>query len=239
MKSKFLTLILVLFLCVPVALVTAILLRRTPTHHGKSADMWFSQMRGDTNSEALNALRKMGKPAVEMLRAELKHPGRYHHFRAAWTLWHIGPAAREAVPDSIQAVDDPDFSVRVFATLALTEIGTTSEELARKMMPRLTGPNLRMSSEVADLLDSIDKERRTQNLPPIVRDEYEYDMTFLQSPVPAVRLRGGRKLAKLPPGDERATAALKLLANDTNGWVRQETVALLARRSAAKTNGAN
>jgi HEAT repeat protein len=229
----------VLLAALPIALVTVILIKRPALYQGKSEAMWFDEMKGDTNLEALNALRAMGRPAVELLRAELKDPSRDKRFRAAWALWHFGTGAYEAVPDLVQAVDDPDASVREFATLALTQLGPTNEDLARKVVPRLAGPSSAVSTAAANLLDSIEKERAKRNLPPIVRDEYAYGMAFLKSPVPAIRLRGGQKLARLYPEDERATLALKALANDTNGWVRQEVAVLLARsRTSIHTNGA-
>jgi len=227
MKKKILNAI--IFCCVPLAILITAVIRREPTYHGKSTTVWVEELR--TNQDvALNALQHLGTGALPPLEDGLKSSAVTERCRAALALGKLGATANDAVPNLIQALDDDSPSVQCEAMMALTRIGVTNEDLAPKLMTKLT--NKDTGAYAATLLNSIERERATENLPPLPEAGYDYGMACLNSPTPAMRLNGAIQLASIAQKDERAKNALQSLSNDKNGWVRQEAAQLMTNPAA-------
>ena len=77
---------------------------------------------------ALDALGRIGEPAVPALTRLLRSPDRELRDQAAQTLARIGPDADEAVPDLLAALDDPDEDVRRSVIRALGQIGPAAAD---------------------------------------------------------------------------------------------------------------
>lgn len=105
----------VIFLCLPLVILTVALIRRGSTYQGKSALVWFENIKMAQQSPNLDALKAMGESAVPTLQRELKNTRIGHRIKAAWVLGQLGTSAHIAVPDLIQSMDDTDMVVRSYA----------------------------------------------------------------------------------------------------------------------------
>jgi len=223
MKKKILNV--VIFLCVPAAILITAAVHREPMYQGKPAALWVLEIRTDRD-KALNALQHMGKGALPALREMLQSNSPTEKCRAAWAMGRLGPdAAREAVPDLLLLLDDGNVVLQSEAMHSLSRIGITNQDIVPKLQAQLTGSN---DAFAAELLISIERARKAKNLPPISGDEFDYDMAFLKAPTLSVRFNGALKLAVLAQKDERAKAALKSLLNDEDIAVRAETARIMA-----------
>ena len=116
-------LIAIAFLCVPVAILTTVIVRRDPMYEGKPAAVWVKEIRTNPDA-AMKALRHMGKGALPALRNMLKTASVTERGRAARAIRLLDPeVARPAVPDLIAALDD-GFNVKSWAMVSLSTLGS-------------------------------------------------------------------------------------------------------------------
>lgn len=125
-------------------------------------DLKVTQL-GETNA-ALNALLEIGPQSIPTLRRMLTEgdgpldrgltkfrdklpenlrklieaptPQNTRHAYAAWALGQIGPAARDAVPDLVHALDSPDAGVRLYAVNSLKSIDVRTPEVIAALIKR-------------------------------------------------------------------------------------------------------
>lgn len=219
----------VIFLCVPVAIIVTAIVHRERIYHYQATTMWIEAMRTN-QSAALDALQHIGADAVPALIDQLKSSAPTEKCRAAWALGKLGTAAKNAIPDLMQALDDDSPGVQCEAMLALSRFNITNQDVVPKLMSKLTD---RITGNcAATLLNSIERERAAENLPPLPEAGYNYGMACLKSPTPSMRLNGAIQLASVAQSDQRAKAALQSLLKDENGWVRQETAQLMTNPAA-------
>ena len=83
---------------------------------------------------ALDALGRIGRPAVQELVRGLRAPDPKVRFQAAQVLARIGPVADEAVPSLVAALEDTDVRVRIAAARALGQIGPAADEAVTPLM---------------------------------------------------------------------------------------------------------
>lgn len=86
---------------------------------------------------ALDALGRIGEPAVPPLIQSLDDPNPLIRYRAASVLARIGPDAYEAVPALVRHLNDVDFSVRREAARALGQIGPLASEAVPQLIEAL------------------------------------------------------------------------------------------------------
>jgi len=199
-------------------------------YQGEPATIWAERIRTDRDA-ALNALQHLGKGALPALREMLKGPSRTESCRAAWALGRLGPAATNAVPDLIQVLGDGgNIGLQSEAMLSLSRIGITNKDIVPELMAQLT--NFYVCGFAATLLNSIERERKKENLPPFPEEGYDYGMACLKSPTPFIRLNGAIQLASVAQRDDRAKIALQTLLNDGDIAVRVQTARLMTNPGA-------
>src|SRR5665213_3498152 len=99
MKKRILNAI--IFLCVPAVIFFTVVIRREPTYGGKSATMWFQELRLNQDA-ALNALQHIGAGALPALKDGLKSSALTDRCMAALALGkllsliHISEPTRQA-----------------------------------------------------------------------------------------------------------------------------------------------
>jgi HEAT repeats len=213
----------------PIAIFTAALINREPRYHGKTALKWIDELRLNPDA-SLDALRHMGPAAVPALKNGLKSLSATHRCRSAWVLGRFGPEAKDAVPELIRALDDRRPGVQQEAMASLSHIGITNEDIVRQLQSKLTVKII--DGFAATLLDSIERERKANNLIPVPGDQFDYDMAFLKSPTRSVRTYGVIKLAALARQDERAKTALQALSSDRDLVIRLQAEKLMKNATA-------
>jgi len=218
-----------IFFSGPAIILAIAIVHHQQTYHGKSAAVWFEAMRTN-EGEALVGLQNLGAYALPILKDRLRSPATTERCRAALALGKLGPVAKDAVRDLIQALDDGAPGVRCEAMLALSRLKITNQDVAPKLMTKI--PDAKEGSCAATLLNAIIKERREEGLPPIPCEGYEYGSACLTSAVPAMRLNGAIQLAAVSSTNQQAMAALQGLRHDENGWVRQEVSLLITNSNA-------
>ena len=85
----------------------------------------------------IDALGRIGKPAVEALVRALHDPDPRMRERAARVLARVGADAQQAVPDLMAALSDKDEDVRKAAIRALGQIGPAAAEAVPALMEQL------------------------------------------------------------------------------------------------------
>ncbi len=179
----------------------------------------------------MKALQHMGKRALPALREMLQTASNTERCRAARAMGRLGPeASREAVPDLLGALGDSTPGVRGEAMMALVRIGITNDDLAPRLIGELS--NDITGAFAATLLNSIERNRAQEKLPPSREAGYTYGMACLGQGAPALRLNGAIQLASVAQEDPRAKAALASLLHDENGWVREGVAKLMTNRNA-------
>lgn len=219
----------VIFFCLPVGMFITVFMNSRSTYQGKSALVWFEGVKMAEPSSSLDALKRMGKAAVPTLQLELKSESIGYRYRAAWVLGEMGPVARDAVPDLIQAMNDSDLVVRFQAIKALNALDVTQEDLVPKLtaltdrndwgVVKSPGLGAVVNESAADLLIKIEQSEKANHLLSST-NEYEYGMVFLRSPDLRVRVLGVNELAKLTHDDPRVVATMESLLKDTNALIR-------------------
>ncbi len=229
MKKKHV--IIFLFLTLPSFLfIFAIIKKDRSLYDGKTALEWMDQLKMPANSPesdpSLKALKSMGASAVTILQKGMNSRQTSHRFKAAWALGELGPSASNAVPQLIKAVDDENVGVQINAMRALTSLGVVDKTLPPKLSPRLNDSNLEMSGCAGALL-SLHAEKSK---------DPAYVQMFLNASSPRTRLMSLPLLVDPPKDSQLRSAAFGALLNDTNGWVREETVKFLKKRGLNETN---
>jgi HEAT repeat protein len=220
----------VAFLCVPVAILITAAIRRDPMYQGEPATVWAEKIRTDRDT-ALNALQHLGKGALPALREMLNGPSRTESCRAAWAMGRLEPfVARETVPDLIQTLGTGNIVLQSEVMNSLSRIGITNEDIVPGLMAQLTDNYI--CAFAATLLNSIERDRKAENLPPLPEAGYDYGMACLKSPTPFIRINGAIQLASVAQKDERAKAALESLLNDKDMVVRVQTARLMTNPDA-------
>jgi HEAT repeat protein len=211
----------ILFFAMPVGLLITAAIRMGPMYKGRSACVWLEQMQMVEQSPGMEAMRALGKDAVPVLQKALHSQQAAERVKAAWALGHLGPVARSAVPDLIQALDDKFPNAQIVALQSIEAIDVYGDDLIPKVIEKLGHPHPGVCNSAANLLTRIEQKRKAESLP-MVNDEFDYDMAFLHSPASRVRLMGMRKLAKFSKEDKRVAKALTPLLNDSNMVIREE-----------------
>lgn len=216
----------IIFLCVPLGIFITVIVRWEPNYGGKNALGWFKNMKIESQSQNLEALKKMGKPAVPMLEMELKSQEIGYRIKAAWALGKLGPVAFGAVPDLIKSLDDQDMIVRFEAINALSELNASGKDLTQKLIARLGDDNVAVNNSAAALLNKMEEQHKSIDVS-FTTNEYEYTVAFLNSPSLRVKLIGVNRIMKLPQDDENVRATIKMLLKDTNPAIREQALVLL------------
>jgi HEAT repeat protein len=149
-----------------------------------------------------------------------------HRFKAAWALGELGPLGRKAAPQLIKAVDDENVGVQINAIRALTSLEIVDDTLPPKLRPRLNDSNLEMSGCAGALLSLHAQKSK----------DPAYLQMFLNASSPRTRLMSLPLLADPQKDSQLRSVAFGALLNDTNGWVREETVKFLKRGRFNETN---
>jgi HEAT repeat protein len=219
--------ILVIFLFVPIGILILSLARREPQYQGKSAAVWFQEMKPLEQSPGLDALNIIGGKAVPVLQEELRDSLPNNRYKAAWALGQMGTVANKAVPSLIHSLQDVNNSVRYYAIQSLTIMNVTNEELIPALMLSLSDPNKSVSAGAAELLNKIEQTRRDNKMSPPFTNEIEYSMAFLNSSSQEVRLMGIERLGHLSDQKNIVMPILKSLSNDTNKTIRANAAMFL------------
>jgi hypothetical protein len=220
----------ILFLSLPALLIIVAILNRKPRYEGKTAYEWVQQIKMPSNppqpDRVLVALKKVKPSPLPILKEEIKSRQTSHRFKAAWILGQLEDAAKPAIPDLVKALNDKDIGVRINAVHALTQVGARDTNLVPRVLPMLSDANLQLSAEAGDLLNAIAREN-----PGSVSAK-----AFLNATAPKSRLTGLPLLIDQVKDDEARTPSITMLLNDSNGWVREQTVRFLVARGLAQTN---
>ena len=150
--------------------------RPEPTYQGKPVSFWTRQSRHAVEDDSVRVLVQMGAVAVPYLtnqltledgalqkswlwiwarlpiamRSQLTQPVRASELRAAaaWDLIYLGPAAKDAVPSLIAALEDDALFVRLDAAVAFGHIGPAAAPAIPALMKALTNrhPMVRLNS---------------------------------------------------------------------------------------------
>ena len=86
--------------------------------------------------DVINALRRLGDPLVDHLRADLTGPDAKARIAAMQVLCNLGNVARPAVPELVRAMGDPDPQVRSCAVIA---VGNLKDPRAFHALVKATG----------------------------------------------------------------------------------------------------
>jgi len=224
----------IIFLCVPVAILITAAMRREPTYQREPATVWVGRLRTSSKADrdtALKALQHMGEGSLPALREMLNGSSGTESMRAAWAMGRLGPASKNAVPDLLQAMRERgNTGLQIEAMNSLSHVGLTNEDIVPEVMSQLT--NSVLCGYAATLLNSMERERQIENLPPFPEAGYIYGMACLKSQSRGVRINGAIHLAKIAQKDERAKAALQSLLNDEDIAIRVQTANLMTNSDA-------
>jgi HEAT repeat protein len=89
---------------------------------------------------AVDAIARIGEPAVPVLVQSLSDPDPGVRAQAARALARMGVAAKPAVPDLVKALHDSDEGVRIAAARALGQIGPAASEALPALVELLRTP---------------------------------------------------------------------------------------------------
>jgi HEAT repeat protein len=147
--------------------------------------------------------------------------------RAARALGDLGPAAKAALPNLIDALQDPGSTLRYWAVRALGEIGSEAEAAVPYLIDALNDPDSdAVRSAAANALTRIDPRGAVSVL-----------IEALKDPDTSVRASAAYALGDIGPDALAAVPALTVLINDANSEVRvSATEALRAIRSRAESS---
>jgi len=90
---------------------------------------------------AVDAIARIGAPAVPALIQSLSDPDPGVRTQAARALARMGDTAKPALPELIQALRDPDEGVRIAATKALGQMGPTAAPALPALIDLLKTPD--------------------------------------------------------------------------------------------------
>src|ERR1700690_274725 len=119
----------IIFLCLPVAILTIALIRKQSVYHGLAPDTWFQEVEPQKTSPATEALIKLGQSSIPTLQAALEDSQNYPKIKACWVLQQMGPAGSNAVPRLVSLLGDKNAVMRIYAMQTLTAVGTTKIDL--------------------------------------------------------------------------------------------------------------
>ena len=112
---------------------------------GKAAVVPLTELLSTPDAEiqllATLALGKRGADSVSALQKKLNHVDEMVRCHAVWALGLIGPAAKSALADLIQALQDQEPEVRSKAAYALGRVGTDSEEALAALIAAFADPD--------------------------------------------------------------------------------------------------
>jgi len=126
-------------------------------HKGKPVSHWIEALGGadlDTREWAIDALRRIGKPAVPPLIEALKDENTAVQGNAVRTLGEIGSEADTAVPALMQLLESEQGLVNERVQKALIDIG---EPAVPALIDKLRGKSERGRRVAAEILSSIGK----------------------------------------------------------------------------------
>lgn len=106
-------------------------------------------------NRAVEALGIIGPPAVDAMKTKLTDSDVYVRLSAAATLGQIGPLAHGAVPNLIQALQDPHPAVREEVIFALGQMGPAAAEAAPALLKAFKTSNKDEQESLADTLKKI------------------------------------------------------------------------------------
>jgi HEAT repeats len=111
-----------------------------------------------SRQSARTALKSIGVPAVDALRALLRDTSGRVRQEAATTLGGIGPGAAAAVPDLIRALGDADKVVAIFAAWSLGELLVTEPAVQEALVAALRDDEALVRFEAARAIGKFGKD---------------------------------------------------------------------------------
>ena len=125
--------------------------------------------------QAIDALGKIGKPAVPALKLALSDEDRRMRERAARALGRMGEPARDAVSDLTRALDDPSFVVRAVAAESLGNVQVDRDDVLNALADRLSDSHLRVRLAAIRALGQFGPraERHLPRLEPLENSPFE------------------------------------------------------------------
>ena len=183
---------------------------------------WFKQIK---DAEVLNAEPRIAPtaPTLSVLHLAIHSQNKIERMKAAWVMGRLTSAPQSVESDLIGAIEDRDMIVQSAAMAALVSLKTTNASILPQLVEKLESPDGGISYRAAELIDTIDQNPASQNLLSI-GEELDLAMKFVESPVPSVRVLGAYRLSALSIKSRQAEDSLKLLLEDSNGWVRDRAM---------------
>ncbi len=194
--------------------------------------LWLAQLRYDdetARTEALEALRAFGEPAISILLDNLKHDHKNIKISAAWALSRLEPTPEGAVEALKPLLDVYSEEVKTAAAEAIARIegklpdddtGTTDEPVEKEKMTvqeiqrALTGRGLSAKRRAVDALEELDDAGSLiPALMKILRDE---PSLFVIEALGII-------------GDKRAVAPLMAIAKDPDNLHRNRAIRALGQ----------
>src|SRR5947209_14146481 len=112
------------------------------TYEGKTLQAWLAQLQDKEPKQslaAIDALLKVGPPAVPALGDALKGKEAALRRNAAYVLGELGPDAKDAVGALADALRDEDAGTRQYAAAALGRIGPDASAATPGLVAALQG----------------------------------------------------------------------------------------------------
>jgi HEAT repeat protein len=106
-------------------------------------------------AQASEALKKVGAPAVDPLRAQLKVKIPAVRFWVAQTLGAIGPDAAGAADDLLESMQDEDAEVRYKAVYAVGRVGVKTDRATAGLLKALEDRDERVTETALAVLDEM------------------------------------------------------------------------------------
>ncbi len=181
---------------------------------------------GKTELYKVNATEAIGKitgdfePILRIYRDQLKEEIFYERWIALRSLGDLGPAAKQAVPDMIIALDDPKIEVRRSAAYELGRIGPAAKEAVPALGNVLADNDLDIKANAAFALWNI--TGKAGRYAKIV-------IAMLENPSWKVRESGAYLLGERGQAARIAAPKLKLLLQDENRAVREAAKKALSK----------
>src|SRR5262249_26791177 len=148
---------------------------------------------------------KLGPRAIDLVTLHLTDSRPDVRWTAVVILGHIGPAARDAVPELSKRLGDPNSDVALAAAITLGKIGPSALECLPDLVKQLGNPDQRLRAAVREALRDIEPAWRThEETRKVLRAFIEQVSSF----DPAFCSRAAQGLGEIGPAAAEAIPAL-------------------------------